>query len=99
MSQGGLSASINQMEAWVADPSWEPDPEALAQWHADFQAALAQAEKGPDWPELMSRAHAAGRLLQIRTTKFAQLRDDLKAELDTYERGDRALRGYKASAR
>ncbi len=99
MSQGVLLASIEQMEAWVADPAWEPASEALARWHADFQAALAQAEKGPDWPELLARAHAAGRQLEIRTMKFAKLRDEMKAELNAYERGDRALRGYRASAR
>jgi DNA-binding FadR family transcriptional regulator len=54
MSHERLRASIDQMEAWVADPSWEPDPEALARWDADFQTALAHAAKGPDWPDLMA---------------------------------------------
>lgn len=99
MKDGGLRASIEQMEAWVADPTWEPDPERLAQWDVDFQAALARAEKGPDWPNLMARAHAAGRELEARTVKFAQLRDQMKAELDAQERGNRALMGYRASIR
>ncbi len=99
MRDEGLRASIEQMEAWVADPTWVPDPERLAQWDVDFQAALARAEKGPDWPDLMARAHAAGRLLEARTAKFAQLRDQMKTELDAQERGSRALMGYRASTR
>jgi hypothetical protein len=99
MSDGGLRASIDQMEVWVADPSWEPDPEALVRWDADFQTALAQEEKGPDWLDLMARAHAVGHRLQARTVQFAQVRDELRAQLDAQERGNRALKGYRASVR
>jgi hypothetical protein len=99
MSDGGLRASIEQMEAWVANPSWDPDPEALARWDAEFQSALVRAEKGPDWPDLMARAHAVGHRLQARTVRFAQVRDELRAQLDAQERGNRALKGYRASVR
>ena len=99
MSHERLRASIEQMEAWVADPSWEPDPEALARWDADFQTALVHAEKGSDWPDLMARAHAAGHRLQARTVRFAQVRDELRAQLDAQERGNRALKGYRAGVR
>jgi len=99
MNDGGLRASLEQMEVWVADPSWEPDPKLLARWDTDFQVALARAERGPDWQDLMARAHAAGRQLEGRTLKFAQLRDQVKAELDAQERGNRALMGYRASIR
>ena len=99
MNEGGLSAALEQMEAWVADPTWKPDPALLARWDADFQTALALAERGPDWLELMAKAHALGRQLEMRTMRFAQLRDQVKAELDAFERGDRALRGYRAAVR
>ena len=99
MSDGGLHAALKRMEAWVADPSWEPDPERLAQWDTDFQTALARAERGPDWQGLMARAHALGRQLESRTMAFAQVRDQVKAELDAFKRGDRALRGYRAALR
>jgi hypothetical protein len=99
MSNGKLRASIERMEAWVVDPSWEPDPKAIVRWDADFQAALAQAEKGPDWPDLMARAHSVGHRLEARTVRFAQVRDALRAQLDAQERGNRALKGYRASVR
>ena len=99
MSQGGLHATLDQMEAWVADPTWEPDPTRLSRWDADFQAALDRAERGPDWHDLMARAHALGHRLQERTARLAQVRDELKAQLDSQERGYRALKGYRANAR
>ena len=43
MSDDRVRAAIEQMEAWLADLTWQPDPEVLAQWNAELQAALAQA--------------------------------------------------------
>lgn len=99
MSDGGLHAALGQMEAWVADPAWEPDPQALAQWDAAFQAAMARAEKGQDWQDLMARAHGLGQQLEMRSMMFARLRDQVKADLEAFERGDRALKGYRATTR
>jgi hypothetical protein len=82
MSEGRVRATIEQMEAWLADPGWEPDAEALARWNAEFQGALAQKGKGPGWLDLVARAHA-----QVRV------------ELETQVRGNRALKGYGAGRR
>lgn len=99
MSQGEVRAAIEQMEAWVGDASWEPDPEALAQWNDAFQAAVAEARKEDGWLDLVARAHAVGQQVEARLPQLARLRDAVRAELDTQERGNRALRGYGASAR
>jgi hypothetical protein len=99
MSDEGVRAVIEEMEAWVADPAWEPDPDVLAQWNARFQAVMAQAEKGEGWPDLVARGHAAGRLLEVRTERLARSRDEVRAELDSQGRGNRALKGYGVSAR
>jgi len=99
MSLGQVRAAIEQMEAWTADPAWEPDPEALAQWNAGFQAALAQVDKTKDWSELAARAHAAGERLQAHLTRVGKLRDGVKAELDAIDTGNRALKGYGANTR
>jgi hypothetical protein len=99
MSDGQVRAAIEQMEAWLADPGWEPDPEALAHWNAEYQAALAQAEKGPGWPELAARAHAAGRLLETRLAVVAAALGKVKADLEAQVRGNRALKGYRSGRR
>jgi hypothetical protein len=99
MSEGRARAAIEQMEAWLADPGWKPDPEALARWTAEFQGALAQKEKGTDWPELVARAHAAGLLLEARMAVVVAAQDQVRVELETQERGNRALKGYGAGRR
>jgi hypothetical protein len=97
MSAGRVRAAIEQMEAWLADPEWEPDPEALAQWNAEFQAALSEPGKGPGWAELMARAQVTGRLLGARLAGVVAARDQVRAELEAQVRGNRALKGYRSS--
>jgi flagellar hook-associated protein FlgK len=99
MSDGRVRAAIEQMEAWLGEPNWEPDPQVLVQWNAEFQAAMAQAEKGPSWPELMGRAHTAGHQLEARAALLAEARDRVKTELEALGRGNRALKGYGTSTR
>ncbi|GLH73179.1 hypothetical protein GETHLI_16810 [Geothrix limicola] len=99
MSDAAVLSAICQMEEWIDDAAWNPDPDGLAQWNAEFQQALAQAERGPGWAELIARAHAVGARLEARIPPFEKLRDALKAELDAQERGSRALRGYEANLR
>jgi hypothetical protein len=99
MSDGRVRAAIEQMEAWLADPTWNPDPEALAQWNIEFQEALAQAEKAPGWAELIARAHAAGRLMEARIVVAVEAQDRIRTDLALQEQGSRALRGYGTSAR
>jgi hypothetical protein len=99
MSDLRVRAALEQMEAWLADPSWNPDPEALALWNAEFQAALAQAEKGSGWQGLIARAHVAGQLLEARCVLVAAAQDQVRAELEAQERGTRALKGYGATTR
>ena len=66
MSDPRVRAAVEQMEAWLDDSAWQPDPEVLARWDAEFRAAAAQAEKGDGWCELVERAHEAGRRLQAQ---------------------------------
>lgn len=99
MSNEVLRAAIEQMEAWVADPNWEPDPETLIQWNKEFLAAKVEAKKTEVWPELVERAHALGACVEVRTAQLGKRQDEIKAELDAQGRGNRALQGYGASAR
>jgi len=97
VSEVRVLAAIEQMEAWLADPAWDPDPEVLAQWTAEFQGALTKKEQGPDWSELVARAHAAGKLLEVRLAGVMLARDQVRAELKIQARGAQALKGYRSS--
>jgi hypothetical protein len=99
MNDTRVRVAIERMEAWLADASWEPDSAALAQWDAEFQSALSQAEKALGWAELMDRAHAAGHQLEARRVVLADALDQVRRELEVQERGNRALKGYGASTR
>lgn len=99
MSDAKVRAAIEQMEVWLGEPSWDPTPEELALWHASFKTAMAEAEKGAGWPELIARAHAAGKLLEARSDAVAAERDRIRKELESQDRGSRALKGYGAGLR
>lgn len=99
MTDAAVEAAIGTMEAWLADPAWAPDPEQLDRWQADFQAALALAEKAAGWPDLVRRAHGASARLEARITVLTEARDQMRSELEAQDRGQRALKGYGANAR
>lgn len=99
MSDARVRVAIEQMEAWLADPAWEPEAEALARWDAEFKAALAAADRGEGWPELAGRAHAAGKLLEARLALAVEALNQVRMELETQGRGNRALKGYGAGVR
>jgi hypothetical protein len=99
MSDSRVRAAIEQVEAWLVDPTWEPDAETLAQWDSEFKTALAQAEKAPGWAELIARAHAAGQVMATRAEVLAKATDQVKIELEALGRGNRALKGYGTSSR
>ncbi len=99
MSDARVRAAVEQMEAWLNEPAWEPDPDALARWDSEFRSALAVAEKGESWLALAERAHAAGRRLEAKSEEMSEVLARIKGELEAQERGSRALRGYGASSR
>lgn len=99
MSDPKVLAAIEQMEGWMDDPNSDLEPDVLAQWNEGFQAALAQADKTDGWPDLVVRAHAVGERVKARTAQMIVLQKRVKAELDSQESGNRALKGYGASTR
>ena len=100
MSTEELVAAIQQMEAWVADPNWVPEPERLLRWNEEFQAARTQVKETTlGWVDLVARAHALGERVEAHTALLSKQQDDMKAELDAQALGNRALRGYGSSTR
>ncbi len=94
-----LRDAIEQMEAWLADMTWDPDPEALAQWELEFRAALAEYKKGSGAIDMIDRAHSAGKLLDARIRSMEDLLVQMRTGLEAQGLGNRALRGYGASTR
>jgi hypothetical protein len=99
MSDREVRAAIERMEAWIADPAWEQDPDALAEWNAAYGRALANAERGPGWEALVARAHALGQAVTARTGALSVELEALRLELAGQARGGRALKGYGAGLR
>ena len=99
MSDARVRAAVEQMEAWLADPDWEPEAKALARWDAEFKAALVAADRGEGWPALAERAHAAGILLESRLALAVEALDQMRMEIESQGRGNRALKGYGAGTR
>ena len=94
MSDSQVRRSIEQMEAWLDDPSWEPEATALSAWQDAFDAAAAGAERSEDWPALVQRAHEVGRRLDLRAQEVAAEAERLRLRLESQDRGVRALKGY-----
>jgi len=99
MSDGAVQAAIQAMEAWLADPDSALDGTALEAWNRDFRAAMAGAEKGPGWQELVARAHRLAEQVEGRRRAVEAQRDAIRLELEQQAQGGRALKGYGASAR
>lgn len=99
MSDEAVRAAIQTLEAWLADPERALDEIALETWNRDFQAAVAGAEKGPGWPELVARGHRLAERVESRRQAVAAQRDAVRLELEQQAQGDRALKGYGSSTR
>jgi hypothetical protein len=76
-----------------------PEAESIGRWKAAFDAAVAQAERGPGWSEILVRAQELGSQLQSRITLLDQKRVALEGELRTQDAGSRALKGYGSALR
>ncbi|WP_291272828.1 hypothetical protein [Geothrix sp.] len=99
MSDALVLGLVEELEGILADPAWVPDPDFLLGWNQRFAEAAARAERGPEWPEILKRAHALGDRVPSVVDRLAKEMDAIRHELAGQERGQRALKGYGASAR
>jgi hypothetical protein len=99
VSDAAVLAAIEAMEAWMADPGHPMDGPTLEAWNRGFQAAVAQAERGPGWEELVVRAHTLVERVEARRKAVAAQRDAVRLELERQTQGTRALKGYGSSTR
>ena len=99
MSDGRVTAALDDLERLLASLVDDPDPTRVAQWHASFKEALAGAEKGPQWPAILARAQELGLRLQTQVNHLNAIRGAVREELLARSRGSRALSGYKPATR
>ncbi len=99
MSDALVLGLVEELEGVLADPAWVADPEFLLGWNQRFAEATAHAERGPEWPEILKRAHALGDRVHPVVDRLTKDMDAIRRELTEQERGQRALKGYGASAR
>lgn len=99
MSDAKVQAALDQLEAWLADPSKVIESEEMLHWNKAYFAAVDGAERGPGWPQLVERAHGLGERLNVTLEAMIRERDAVRSELDAFARGSRALKGYGSNTR
>lgn len=95
MSGQDLSALLDELELLLGAD--EPEGPAIADWHDRFRAAVAIAERGADWPELVARCHRLALRLDQAAAHLSVEREGIRRELDLQGQGARALKGYRPS--
>ncbi|HJV22381.1 MAG TPA: hypothetical protein VJ570_06780 [Holophagaceae bacterium] len=93
MSDLDLVATLEELEGQLAEGAVEG--EWLAAWRVRFDAALAGADRGPDWSAIVARCQALAARLDAEAGRLTVERDRLRKEMDLQAHGTRALKGYK----
>jgi hypothetical protein len=90
-----LNGILDDLETLLQ--SDEVDGEAIAAWRQRFDAAVATAERGPGWPEIVTRSRTLATRLDQAADRLSLERDRIRRELELQGQGARALKGYKPS--
>lgn len=95
MSDQDVLLAVTEMEDWLARGTLVDDPGLVEQWHRQFLAALASAERGPGWPALRERIQALAARLDQQISALETRKETLSQELQGQALGRRALKAYK----
>jgi hypothetical protein len=93
LSDADLVHSLEELEHLLLGNALEA--ETIAVWRKQFDAALASVDRGPGWPQIVTRAHELATKLDARTKVLSAKRDQMGKELGLQAQGARALKGYK----
>jgi flagellar hook-associated protein FlgK len=94
MSDEAVLSALQAMEALLSNPELPLDGTVLEAWNREFKAAVAGAEKGPEWQVLVARAHRLAEQVETHRRAIEAQRDAIRFELEGQARGKRALKGY-----
>jgi flagellar hook-associated protein FlgK len=94
LSDRTLLDLIEAMEHRLEEGSSALDEAALESWNRAFQSESASAERGVEWPGIVTRAHALSSRIQVILERLILQREELKSELATQTHGKLALKAY-----
>lgn len=95
MTDQDLLRTLDDLERLLATVVEQPDPEAVQHCHEAFSAALAQAERGARWPEVVARAQALKRVLDQSLALLEASREEARQDLAKGVQAQRALTAYR----
>lgn len=95
MSDADILRLIEEMENRLSEQMPEDDPDAIADWHRRFLAAMATAERGGHWPDIVQRSHAVAGRIEGLVSELEVRKESLRKEMETHATGRRALKAYK----
>lgn len=93
MSDRDVEAALDAMEHLLQGT--DLDAANFLAWQQRFDESLATAERGPDWPGLVTRAHDLSQRLDAAIHRLSLQKAELGKQLNLNARGSRALKGYK----
>lgn len=95
MSNQDVIRCMDAMEFLLRGNHVELEAEQVAIWQQTFDAALASAEKGPGWDEIVARAQALKVKVDGAVKGLRERQGEIRRELDAQTTGVRALKAYR----
>nr|WP_320132976.1 hypothetical protein [uncultured Holophaga sp.] len=96
MSDREVEQLLGRMEAWLEAEPFAPEGDFLTAWLAEWPRAVARAERGPGWENLVQKAGQLAQRVAERTGPLMAQRDAILSDLRLQSVGQRALRGYQS---
>ncbi|MCL1893896.1 MAG: hypothetical protein FWG02_06655 [Holophagaceae bacterium] len=98
MSNTAVDSLIQELENYLQKIEI-PDSDFVAEWNKKFNEAVAVADRGQGWEEIVERAHALSKVIQTRVGTLSYEFEQLRSELNLQATGQRALKGYSSGTR
>jgi len=95
MSDAELLKVIEEMEAHLRTRCFSMDSRAVQDWQRKFQAAVASAERGQDWPAIVQKAQLVQSTLEQTLAEVVAGRDAFKREVEGWAKGNRVFGTYR----
>lgn len=101
-NSGNADQAVSQLIQELEDHLHEteiPDSDYVAEWNKKFNAAVAVADRGPEWKKIVERSHAMSVAIQTRVSALTYEYEQMRRELSLQSTGQRALKGYSSGTK